>query len=322
VNADDIHSMIITFKKVIKANGKYLYPMQAYDIYADLKHTNNILMELPCFRQMLDENYALSERADSLKIALEYLESKNRRLSKKVAKYKRMYKNAKKSKTTVAKNIGDVIDLVSDDDEEVGEEPVVVVKKEVVIEKPVVAAEKPVVAVEKPLVAVEKPVVAVEKPVVAVEKPVAVEKHVAVEPIVMTIEEDAEEEADDQEEEEVAAEEEEATEEEEEVAAEEEEATEEEEEEVAAEEEEATEEEEEEVAAEEEEATEEEEAAEEEEEEEEEAEEEESEVYEIVIKGKTYYIQNEKDGPIYEADENGEISLEVGVYKNGKPTFF
>jgi len=258
--------------------------MQAYDIYADLKHTNNILMELPCFRQMLDENYALSERADNLKIALEYLESKNRRLSKKVAKYKRMYKNAKKSKTTVSKNIGAVIDLVSDD--EAVEEPVVVVKKEVVVEKPIV-----------------------------------------VEPIVMTIEETAAEEEDDQEEvvddqeeevvEEEAAEEEAAAEEaddqEEEVV---EEATEEEEE--AAEEEEEAAEEEEEAAEEE---AEEEEAAE-EEAEEEAAEEEEAEVYETVIKGKTYYIQNEKDGPIYEADENGEISLEVGVYKNGKPTFF
>ena len=30
---------------------------------------------------------------------------------------------------------------------------------------------------------------------------------------------------------------------------------------------------------------------------------------------------NETDSIIYDADENGEISLEVGVYKNGKPTF-
>jgi hypothetical protein len=249
--------------------------MQAYDIYADLKHTNNILMELPCFRQMLDENYALSERVDSLKIALEYLESKNRRLSKKVAKYKRMYKNAKKSKTTISKNIGAVIDLVSDDDDV--EKPVVVVKKEVVVEKPIV-----------------------------------------VEPIVMTIEETAAEEEDDQEEviddqeeevvEEEAAEEEAAA---EEAAAEEADDQEEEEEE---EEEEAEEDEEQEDVVEEE--------AEEEVVEEQAEEEEEAEVYETVIKGKTYYIQNEKDGPIYEADENGEISLEVGVYKNGKPTFF
>ena len=61
--------------------------MQSYDIYAELKHTNNILMELPSFRQMLDENLVLAERSKSLKIAIEYLESKNRRLSKKAAKY-------------------------------------------------------------------------------------------------------------------------------------------------------------------------------------------------------------------------------------------
>lgn len=277
---------IITFKKVIKANRKYLYPMQAYDIYADLKHTNNILMELPCFRQMLDENYALSERADNLKIALEYLESKNRRLSKKVAKYKRMYKNVKKSKTTVSKNIGAVINLVLDDDD-------VVVKEEVIVE----------------------PVV-VKKEVVVAEKPAA--EKVVVEPIVMTIEETAAEEEvveedaeeDDQEEEVVDEEAEEVVEE----------ATEEVVEEAAEEEEEAAAEEADDQEEEEEEAAEE--ADDQEEEEEVAEEEEEAEVYETVIKGKTYYIQNEKDGPIYEADENGEISLEVGVYKNGKPTFF
>jgi hypothetical protein len=30
---------------------------------------------------------------------------------------------------------------------------------------------------------------------------------------------------------------------------------------------------------------------------------------------------NETDSIIYDADENGDISLEVGVYKNGKPIF-
>ena len=136
--------------------------MQAYDIYADLKHTNNILMELPCFRQMLDENYALSERADSLKIALEYLESKNRRLSKKVAKYKRMYKNAKKSKATISKNIGAVIDLVSDDDEVVVKEEVIV--EPVVVKKEVVVAEKPA----EPIVMTIEETVAEEEEVVEV----------------------------------------------------------------------------------------------------------------------------------------------------------
>ena len=27
------------------------------------------------------------------------------------------------------------------------------------------------------------------------------------------------------------------------------------------------------------------------------------------------------DSIIYDVDENGDISIEVGVYKNGKPTF-
>ena len=45
------------------------------------------------------------------------------------------------------------------------------------------------------------------------------------------------------------------------------------------------------------------------------------EVYEVIIKGKTYYTSNEKSGVIYGVDENGDVSLEVGVYKDGKPIF-
>ena len=30
---------------------------------------------------------------------------------------------------------------------------------------------------------------------------------------------------------------------------------------------------------------------------------------------------NEKDSIIYDVDENGDVSVEVGVYKNGKPVF-
>jgi len=51
-------------------------------------------------------------------------------------------------------------------------------------------------------------------------------------------------------------------------------------------------------------------------------EEEEDGVYETVIKGKTYYISNEIDSFIYKEDENGEISMEVGKYVDGKPTFY
>ena len=54
---------------------------------------------------------------------------------------------------------------------------------------------------------------------------------------------------------------------------------------------------------------------------EEEEEEEEESVYEVVIKGKTYYVMNEVDSVIYDADENGDISIEVGIYKAGVPTF-
>jgi hypothetical protein len=57
----------------------------------------------------------------------------------------------------------------------------------------------------------------------------------------------------------------------------------------------------------------------------EEAEEEEEEadgVYEIVIKGRTYYVSNEVDSFIYQEDENGEISLEVGKFVDSKATFY
>ncbi len=164
-------------------------------------------------------------------------------------------------------------------------------------------------------------------------------------------EEEAEEEEEEAEEEEEEAEEEEAEEEEaeeEEGEEEEEEAEEEEgeEEEEEAEEEEAEEEEgeEEEEEAEEEEAEEEE--AEEEEAEEEEAEEEEGEeeveeievdeneveeteveeggddVYEITIKGKSYYVTNEVNSSIYIVDESGEEFTEVGIIQNGVKTFY
>ena len=58
------------------------------------------------------------------------------------------------------------------------------------------------------------------------------------------------------------------------------------------------------------------------EEEEEEGEEEEDEVFEVDIQGKVYYTTNEQNGTIYDVDENGDVSLEVGVYKDGTPTFY
>ena len=51
-------------------------------------------------------------------------------------------------------------------------------------------------------------------------------------------------------------------------------------------------------------------------------EEESEEVYEIEINGKPYYVTNTVNSVIYEEDETGDISKEVGVYKAGKPHFY
>ena len=48
---------------------------------------------------------------------------------------------------------------------------------------------------------------------------------------------------------------------------------------------------------------------------------EDEEVKEVVINGKIYYTSNETNGTIYDVDENGDISLEVGVFVNGRPKF-
>jgi hypothetical protein len=45
-------------------------------------------------------------------------------------------------------------------------------------------------------------------------------------------------------------------------------------------------------------------------------------VYEIKINSKTYYVMNEVDSIIYELDSNGDISIEAGKYKSGKPVFY
>tara|TARA_Y100000022_G_C13202613_1_gene353466 strand:- start:118 stop:819 length:702 start_codon:yes stop_codon:yes gene_type:complete len=49
---------------------------------------------------------------------------------------------------------------------------------------------------------------------------------------------------------------------------------------------------------------------------------EEDDVFEIEIKGKTYYTDDQENGIIYDVDDEGEISLEVGKLTNGKPTFY
>ena len=53
-----------------------------------------------------------------------------------------------------------------------------------------------------------------------------------------------------------------------------------------------------------------------------EEEEAEEEVFEIEIKGKSYYTTNEKNGSIYNVDENEEIGDEIGKFENGKPMFY
>jgi YHS domain-containing protein len=303
--------------------------MQSYDIYADLKQTNNILMELPLFRQLNDENDLLNERIHALKATIEYLESKNRRLSNKASKYKSLYKKSR-GKCYIKSEKSEVIDLVSDDDEDeiprnmcLGTIDILDIpvdgtpneKKEIIeIVKAVEEEEAVEIEIEEIEVVEEEEIEVVDVEEEEVEI-VDVEEEEEVEIVDVEEEEeveivDVEEEVVEVEEEVVEVEEEEVEEEE----VEEEEVVEEEVVEEEVEEEEVVEEEvvEEEVV--------EEEVVEVEEEEAEEAEE--QEVYDIEINGKTYYIQNEKNGPIYEADENGEISMEVGVYKNGKPTFF
>ena len=52
------------------------------------------------------------------------------------------------------------------------------------------------------------------------------------------------------------------------------------------------------------------------------AEEEEDEVFEIKIKGKMYYTDDKENGVIYDVDDDGEISVEVGKLTKGKPSFY
>jgi hypothetical protein len=129
-----------------------------------------------------------------------------------------------------------------------------------------------------------------------------VEEDEELEEVVEEEEEEEEVVEEEEEEEEVVEEEEEVVEEEEEVVEEEEEVVEEEEE-VVEEEEEVVEEEEEEVL--------------------EEVEgQEEEEVFEIEIKGKSYYTTNETNGVIYNIVDNEEIGEEIGKFENGKPIFY
>ena len=52
-----------------------------------------------------------------------------------------------------------------------------------------------------------------------------------------------------------------------------------------------------------------------------ESEEEDEEVFEVEIKGKKYYTNNETNGKIYSIDENGDPDEEIGHFLNSKPVF-
>ena len=200
----------------------------------EMQKTLKLLMKMPMYKELINENKVLTERIRSLEYAVQYLESKNAKLEKKLSKKQKVEK---------------IIDLSydNDDDEENGNISIVIEEN---TKKNTLDAKYPDY-----------------KKVVIKQEAVVIKKDV-----------EEEEEVDEEEEEEK----EEEKEEEEEV-----------------------------VVV----------VDEEEEEVEKEEEEEVDGVYEIEINGKTYYVSNETDSIIYEADEEGEITIEAGVYKNGKPVF-
>jgi chromosome segregation ATPase len=272
------------------------------NVFDFLNKTNELLLEMPLYKKMKSHNDELKEKVKALKYTIEYLELINKNLTNKNKKLKMKLKT--KTCHVSQQFNGDIFEDVNEDIfedvnedifEDVNEDIFEDVNKNVEIE---ITNDDPNIKME---------IVELEKAIDYNEDSTTKDKEVE--------EEEAEVEAT-EEEVEATEEEEEATEEEVEATEEEEEATEEEEE--------ATEEEVE-ATEEEEEATEEEVEATEEEveatEEEVEAEEEEADVYEVTIKGKTYYVSNEVDSIIYAADENGDISIEAGMYKNGKPVF-
>ena len=45
----------------------------------------------------------------------------------------------------------------------------------------------------------------------------------------------------------------------------------------------------------------------------------EEEVFEVTIRGKTYFTADAKNGEIYSMDSDGDVGDEVGKFVNGKP---
>ena len=250
----------------------------------ELSITNSILMETPLFKNLFMQNQELEEQVQMLKHNIMYFESTNKKLMRKVDKLERKIGSQKK-KTPIRQAF-----------EELKEEILVKENNDVGVEE---TKEEEVVVVET-----EEEEDTIEVVVEETEEVVVVEETKEEEETDEVVVEETKEEEEEEEEtkeevveetkEEVVVE----TEEEEEVT---EEVV------VETEEEEEEEEETEEVVVETEEEVEEEGA--------------EEDVYEIEINGKTYYVSNERDSVIYAADENGDISIEAGVYKNGKPVF-
>ena len=304
---------------------------------SELNKTNQILMELPLFQNLLIEKEELEEQVKMLKHNIMYFESANRKMLRKNEKLKMEIKSMKKSKKTkvveeTSAGSDSCFATLEDEDDEV-----VFIKQEKIFEP--VANNTIVIDLckdDEPAIkmVIEEPVD--DENVVVINNEDEEEEEVEeTEEVVEETEEVVEVEGDEEEEVEVVEVEEgeEGDEEEEVVEVEEEEVVE-----VEGDEEEETEE----VVegeGDEEEETEEVVEGEGEEEtsagsdsckatleevvegEEGEEGEEEEDVYEIEINGKTYYVSNEKNSVIYAADEDGEITIEAGVYKNGKPVF-
>jgi hypothetical protein len=266
---------------------------KAFDFF---NKTSELLLEMPLYKKIKLQNNELKEKVKALKYTIEYLELINKNLTKK----------NKKLKTKLGKT------QVYETDHEI----------EIQNEDPNIKMEIFEMENENELIYLEE-IINTDNEIAAEEEEEELEEEETEANANKDEEEDEEEEEDEAEankqEDELEEEEEEEAEEEEEVEVEVE---------ANAEEKEAEEEEEEEEEVE---AEEEEEVKVEVEEEEEveveveanaEEEEGEADVYEVIIKGKKYYVSNEVDSIIYEADENDEISIEAGIYKNGKPTFY
>ena len=290
---------------------------------SELNKTNQILMELPLFQNLLIEKEELEEQVKMLKHNIMYFESANRKMLRKNEKLKMEIKSMKKSKKTKVVETSAGSDSCKATLEEDDDDEVVFIKQEKIFEP---VANNTIVI---DLCRDDEPAI----------KMTIDDRYSLLRPITppfsINDEEETDEVIDDEgEEEEEVVEETEETEEvvegeegEEEEVVKGEEGEDEEVVEVEGEDEEVVE-----VEGEEEEEVEvvegeeeEEEVVEVEGEGEEEVEvvegEEEEDVYEIEINGKTYYVSNEKNSVIYAADEDGEITIEAGVYKNGKPVF-